>query len=870
MSSNPLPARSFCIGTLLILLSAFHLAWANPVNVAEMIEASHPSVEFCRSAPAATVEEIDGGGCELHPLEDHLTHPGFDRHAYWVKLDLLNPGPDRLERWISAGHPRLAEVTFFSSTTTGWLRGDVGNLTPLAVRGEVERQFGVFPVVLQPGTSQRIWIRIHSDTAVSLMTRAWSPIEFLHDYQQTLFWSMSAQGGVLIAIFLSLLLFGFTRQTPYLFFCLGLTGALFNVSLSLGILQRFIWPEHWPLPSQMIAVSVLIALLGFYSFTATFLPAAVNTGRLDRLLKGSLLLSMAVLGYGIAIDFFAATQLWGYCLSLTVIFAFAKTYRAWQSGFSGTQYLSLAFIIYLGMALLRLLSIYQGNWFPAAPIIASWGIVLTTPLILLGLLDRTRQLSADLDRAQSDNLRQLNFLAGMSHELRTPLDTILGHTQLMMRRHQPPETRDGLSTIFQTARHLLHLMEHILDFSRGEAGVVRILPRPVRLSVFLRSLERNARLHAAKQHNEFALRLHGDFQQERSTTLLMDPDAMRQILDNLIANAARHTHNGLITLSVTKHPTFLAQTRLDFELSDTGEGIQPENLDRIFSPFERAFSNRHDDKGVGLGLAISRQLTRLMGGELTATSEPGRGSHFRFSITTQAVENSNVPDTDPDSALGVIGYLGPRKSILIADDEPGNRTVLAGLLTELGFLVTQAVSGANAMEAARALPDLDLVITDQFMPNGDGWSVLEGLSNAWPEVPIFLVSGGPPSPPASWPGQLQFAAHFLRPLDHDRLLQRIGDTLGLTWTDSRASEATPSDPNCPSVDRPKEISQPPAEAELRDLAHLVDTGQISAIKAWAISLAQRNPEHADFSEAVMRAAEWIDLDTLRMLSKGWR
>lgn len=197
-------------------------------------------------------------------------------------------------------------------------------------------------------------------------------------------------------------------------------------------------------------------------------------------------------------------------------------------------------------------------------------------------------------------------------------------------------------------------------------------------------------------------------------------------------------------------------------------------------------------------------------------------------------------------------------------------TCLVGLLLELGFLVSSADCGDQAIKTARNLTELDLVITDQFMARGDGWSVLEGLSEDWPDVPVFLVSGGPPSPPVSWPAHLQFAAHFLRPLDHDRLLQRIGDTLGLTWTDSLASEATSSDPNCPSVDRSKEITQPPAEAELRDLAHLVDTGQISAIKAWATSLAQRNPEHADFSEAVMRAAEWIDMDTLRTLSKGWR
>ena len=108
-------------------------------------------------------------------------------------------------------------------------------------------------------------------------------------------------------------------------------------------------------------------------------------------------------------------------------------------------------------------------------------------------------------------------------------------------------------------------------------------------------------------------------------------------------------------------------------------------------------------------------------------------------------------------------------------------TCLVGPLLELGFLVSSAACGDQAIKTARNLTELDLVITDQFMARGDGWSVLEGLSEDWPDVPVFLVSGGPPSPPVSWPAHLQFAAHFLRPLDHDRLLQRIGDTLDLHW-----------------------------------------------------------------------------------------
>jgi signal transduction histidine kinase/CheY-like chemotaxis protein len=840
-----------------------------------------PLMEWCQVSPSVSIETVSGEGCSWQPLEKGSTGHGFSRDAFWVRLALDNAGVAPLERWIKVGHPRLAEISLYTLGTGGWVRQEVGNRTPMAARGDVEREFAIFPVSVPPKGRQQLWIRVFSETAIDLTTTIWAPADYLHAFQRTQFWVILGQGGVLITLLFALLMFGLTRQSAYLYFVLGLGGSLANVALSTGVLQRTLWPEDWPLPSELIAVNALISTPGYYGFIRTFLPDTSRYRKANICFKWTVLITVVGLIYAITIDYRAAATAWGISLGISTLSGAILTFLAWRDGDRTAGILLIALSIHLGIALLRLmLSVGRVAWFPEVSVIGTWGLVLSAPVILLGLVDRTRELLTELNRVQADNVTQLSFLARMSHELRSPLDTILGNVQMLARTRQDPTVTERLSMIFESSRHLLRMIDHILDFSRGLAGVHKMVPSPVHFDPFLRGIERTARLLAAKQGNRFVLHRRPSGQNSEGLVLLLDADPLRRVLDNLIANAARHTHNGVITLTLELSEAGTDQLRLDFAVTDTGEGIAPADLQRIFMPFERVRHGKaNDGKGAGLGLAIACQLTELMGGTLTVESEPEHGSCFRFWVLAKRLPPEADAPMDTLEGFEAAGYLGRRQSILVVDDNEANRALLVGLLEELGFQVTQAGSGQSAAEQFKSLAALDLVITDQFMDDGDGWMVLQAADVEWPGVPVLLASAAPPSPPLNYPAHLRFSGHFLRPLDHEQLLRRVGDLLELTWsgtpTRDHSVDAAEVKPQVNAISS-RPIQRPddnesiayPSEKDLRALATLVETGQVTSIKEWAIALKAGQPEFAGFSERVLAATKTLDMEALRALADG--
>ena len=874
---RPIAVRLVFFLALLFTVSV-SAGWLAQKN--EPIPLEQPLMEWCQVPPSVSIETISHEGCSWQQLEKGASGHGFSRDAFWVRLELENSGRAPLERWIKVGHPRLAEISLFMQGPSGWVRQDVGNRTPMTARGDVEREFGMFPVSLPPMGRQHIWIRVFSETAIDLSTTVWVPVDYLHTFQRTQFWVILGQGGLLITLLFALLMFSLTRQSAYLYFALGLGGSLANLALLSGVLQRAIWPEDWPLPSEVIAINALISALGYYGFLRNFLPFSARYRKVDLSFNLTALFTVLALIYAITIDYRAAASAWTISSLICVLSGVLLTFLAWRDGDRTAGTLLMALLIQVVIALLRLLlSIGRMNWFPEVSVIGTWAFVLSAPVILLGLVDRTRELLSELNRVEADNVTQLSFLAQMSHELRTPLDTILGNVQLLARTRQNPTVTERLSMIFDSSRHLLRMIDHILDFSRGLAGVHKIAPSPVNIELFLRGIERTARLLAAKQGNRMELRRVASPENTLGLVLLLDADPLRRVLDNLISNAARHTHNGVITLTFELSVLSLEQLRLDFAVIDTGEGIAPSDLQRIFLPFERVRHGKaQDGNGAGLGLAIARQLTELMGGTLTVESKPGQGSCFRFWVLTNRLPAQADAPADTLEGLEAAGYHGCRRSILLVDDNEVNRLGLLSLLEDLGFKVTSAASGQQAAEQLKSLTALDLIITDQFMDDGDGWTILEKASEEWPGVPVLLVSAAPPDRPLNYPEHLRFSAHFLRPLEYEPLLRRIGDLLELTWsatpvgTDSQrrswgnpAADGTLADiSQC--IDDTESIAYP-SQTDLRYMTRLVETGQITAIKEWAIGLKLREPRYIGFADRVFTAAQRLDMENLRALAE---
>ena len=324
---------------------------------------------------------------------------------------------------------------------------------------------------------------------------------------------------------------------------------------------------------------------------------------------------------------------------------------------------------------------------------------------------RTRALDEALHQAQAANRAKSVFLANMSHELRTPLNAILGFSQLLDHATElSPESRKKLATINRAGRHLLALINDVLEISRIEAGRTQVNPAPFDLGELLDELEDMMRLRAQEKGLSFAV------QRAPSIAPYVFGDAkhLKQVLINLLGNAVKYTEHGHVLLRLST----VGQDEILFEVMDSGPGIELKDQERVFHAFYQTESGIAKGEGSGLGLAISIQCAKLLGGDLKLQSQPGQGSVFSLLLPLPAAEPVSVR-TEPKPVRGLApGQAIPR--ILVVDDKADNRELLRQMLEEVGIEVQMADDGAQAVEAfQRWCPDL--IWMDMRMPVLDGY-----------------------------------------------------------------------------------------------------------------------------------------------------
>ncbi|HEY9618400.1 MAG TPA: PAS domain S-box protein [Microcoleaceae cyanobacterium] len=352
--------------------------------------------------------------------------------------------------------------------------------------------------------------------------------------------------------------------------------------------------------------------------------------------------------------------------------------------------------------------------------------------------ERTMELQQAMEAAEAANRSKSVFLANMSHELRTPLNAILGFAQLMARDHGlAPEKRQQLSIINRSGEHLLHLINDILEMSKIEAGRITFVANCFDLYSLLTILEQMFCLRAIEKGLHFRIDLAPDLPQHIET----DENKLRQVLINLVGNAIKFTQQGQITLRVTTLKTVESavidhlslspsdqspngyapkQVTLQIEVEDTGIGIAPSELDRLFEPFMQSNNRQSAQEGTGLGLSISRQFVQLMGGHFTVQSTPGVGSTFAFTIPVQLAESMTLLASSlPRHILGLAPDQPPYQ-ILVVEDNETNRQLLVQLLQSVGFKVRAATNGQEAVTLWETWQP-QLIWMDMRMPVMNGY-----------------------------------------------------------------------------------------------------------------------------------------------------
>jgi len=437
------------------------------------------------------------------------------------------------------------------------------------------------------------------------------------------------------------------------------------------------------------------------------------------------------------------------------------------------------------------------------------------------------------DTAESANMAKSRYVIGISHELRSPLNAILGYAQLLERDPSIPERRrDGVRTIRRSGEHLAALIEGLLDISKIEAGRIELYRDEVRLPEFLDGLVGMMRLQAEARGLSFAF----DPPDRMPELVHTDERRLRQILINLLSNAIKFTPAGGVTFRLR----FRSEVA-EFEVADTGIGIPEPDLARVFEPFQRG-ANAHlpSTPGVGLGLTITRALAEIMGGEVTVASTPGKGSRFRVRLLLAAKAPAR-PAPPIERRITGQAPRGRAAGVLVADDDPDHRALVADLLTPLGFLVRQAADGAEALRmAAESQPDLFLL--DIAMPGMTGWELARRLrEEAGQRAPILVVSAN--AMELSAPGEGGHHDDVLpKPVSLPALLEKIGTLLGVSWTFADALAPPPA----PSA----ALRLSPAwAAELRQLAAI---GYVGGIRERLDAMEQEEPEARE-AIAVLRS-----------------
>lgn len=424
------------------------------------------------------------------------------------------------------------------------------------------------------------------------------------------------------------------------------------------------------------------------------------------------------------------------------------------------------------------------------------------------------------DSAEAANRAKSVFLANMSHELRTPLNAILGFAQIMQRDASLAEThRTQLETINRSGIHLLSLINDVLEISRIEAGRTKIQNDVFALNELLKAVEDMIRVRAEAKGLEFISLRDGNL----PGYVYGDAHHLRQILLNLLSNAVKYTEQGSVTLRLRAYGD-----HIQFEVADTGIGIPHEDLQNVFRAFYQTDLGAKKGEGTGLGLTISREFVRMMGGEINVRSEPGDGSVFTVTLPLPESEAPAV-SIPPSRVIGLAAEQAPVR-ILVAEDNPDNRELIRLLLSAIGFEVKTVENGQQAIACFQAWQphfiwmDMRMPVLNGYeatkkirsLPGGNTVKIAALTASAFREDRDAILAAGCDD-------------LLAKPIDEQRLFRVMGDLLGVRYKFAENDKEAKTEPV--RSNGPIDLSplDPKLKAELKTAAELLDAEAVDAI-----------------------------------------